>query len=139
MEEREEWFRTTLTSLGDAVIATDRRGFVTFLNPVAEHLIGIDMEQARGKAVQDVFPIFNETTHLPVENPVVKVMELGIVVGLANHTVLQRSDGTLTPIEDSAAPIRDSRGKLVGVVLVFRDARRTIAKLAERFCAKAKS
>ena len=95
---------------------------MTFLNPVAEHLIGMDMEQARGKAIQDVFPIFNETTHQRVENPVIKVMELGRVVGLANHTVLQKSDGTLTPVEDSAAPIRDSSGKLVGVVLVFRDA-----------------
>jgi PAS domain S-box-containing protein len=122
IEEREEWFRTTLTSLGDAVIATDEHGQVTFLNPVAEQLIGIDLAHARGRAIQEVFPIFNESTQKPVENPVKKVMELGRVVGLANHTVLQKSDGTLIPIEDSAAPIRDGHNKLTGVVLVFRDA-----------------
>jgi PAS domain S-box-containing protein len=122
IEEREEWFRTTLTSLGDAVIATDEHGQVTFLNPVAEQLIGIDLAHARGRAIQEVFPIFNESTQKPVENPVKKVIELGRVVGLANHTVLQKSDGTLIPIEDSAAPIRDGHNKLTGVVLVFRDA-----------------
>ena len=120
--EREEWFRSTLTSLGDAVIATDAKGCVTFLNPVAQQLIGIDSRNARGKPIETVFPIFNESTHQRVENPVKKVVEMGIIVGLANHTVLQRSDGTFIPIEDSAAPIRDSYGKLVGVVLVFRDA-----------------
>jgi signal transduction histidine kinase len=72
--------------------------------------------------VEEVFPIFNESTGKPVENPVKKVMELGLIVGLANHTVLERTDGTLTPIEDSAAPIRDSLNRIVGVVLVFRDA-----------------
>jgi PAS domain S-box-containing protein len=122
MEAREEWFRVTLTSLGDAVMATDESGRVTFLNPIAEQLMGVTLESVKGKPIQDVFPIFNESTHLPVENPVKKVMELGRIVGLANHTVLQSSDGTLIPIEDSAAPIRDGHGKLVGVVLVFRDA-----------------
>ena len=120
--EREEWFRVTLTSLGDAVIATDERGHVTFLNPIAEQLTGRPLANSKGKAIQEVFPIFNESTHLPVENPVKKVMELGRVIGLANHTVLQNTDGTMIPIEDSAAPIRDGRDKLIGVVLVFRDA-----------------
>jgi PAS domain S-box-containing protein len=122
LREREEWFRVTLTSLGDAVIATDEQGHVTFLNPVAEELTGWSLAEAEGKAIQAVFPIYNETTHEPVENPVKKVMELGRVVGLANHTVLENRDGTLTPIEDSAAPIRDGQNKLIGVVLVFRDA-----------------
>jgi PAS domain S-box-containing protein len=120
--EQEEWFRSTLTSLGDAVIATDGHGQVTFLNTVAEELIGIKVEQAKGRSIEEVFRIFNESTLLPVENPVKMVMELGRIVGLANHTVLQRSDGAMIPIEDSAAPIRDDREKLVGVVLVFRDA-----------------
>jgi PAS domain S-box-containing protein len=92
------------------------------LNPIAEQLIGTQLVHAKGKPVEAVFPIFNESTHLPVDNPVKKVVELGAVIGLANHTVLQRTDGTFIPIEDSAAPIRDSYGKLVGVVLVFRDA-----------------
>lgn len=122
IEAREEWFRTTLTSLGDAVIATDKGGLVTFLNPIAEELMGIQMSQATGKPIHNVFPIFNESTLEPVENPVKKVMELGRVVGLANHTVLKRSDGVMIPIEDSAAPILDSDENLTGVVLVFRDA-----------------
>jgi PAS domain S-box-containing protein len=120
--EREEWFRSTLTSLGDAVISTDGLGRVTFLNPIAEQLMGIRHLHAVGRPIEDVFPIFNESSHLPVENPVKKVMETGSIIGLANHTVLQRSAGTLIPIEDSAAPIRDRHGNLVGVVLVFRDA-----------------
>jgi len=122
LEEREEWFRSTLTSLGDAVVATDGRGYVTFLNPMAEKLMGRALSVTRGKYIEDVFPIFNETTLKPVDNPVKKVMEHGFIVGLANHTVLQNTDGTYVPIEDSAAPIRDGRGKIVGVVLVFRDA-----------------
>jgi PAS domain S-box-containing protein len=122
LREREEWFRVTLTSIGDAVIATDEKGRVTFLNPIAEELLGRSLSQAQGRPVEEIFPIFNESTGKPVENPVKKVMELGIVVGLANHTVLERSDGAMTPIEDSAAPIRDRSGRIVGVVLVFRDA-----------------
>jgi PAS domain S-box-containing protein len=122
LEEREEWFRSTLTSLGDAVIATDRVGLVTFLNPIAERLIGISSEKAKGWSIEAVFPIFNESTHEPVENPVKRVVESGRIVGLANHTVLRDIDGNMVPIEDSAAPIRDAKGRLVGVVLVFRDA-----------------
>ena len=118
---REEWFRVTLTSIGDAVIVTDKQGAITFLNPVAETLTGVDLARAKGKNVLEVFPIINEDTRQPVENPVKKVLELGRVVGLANHTALLRKDGTQTPIEDSAAPIRDAKGELLGVVLVFRD------------------
>jgi PAS domain S-box-containing protein len=122
LEEREEWFRSTLTGLGDAVIATDARGNVTFLNSMAEKLMGTTLSVARGKYIENVFPIFNETTLKPVDNPVKKVMEHGLVIGLANHTVLLNTDGTYVPIEDSAAPIRDGRGRIVGVVMVFRDA-----------------
>ena len=122
LEDREDWFRMTLTSLGDAVIATDQNGKVTFLNPVAERLIGTTNSQAYGQAIATVFPIFNEATHKQVENPVVKVIAEGRIVGLANHTVLRDRDGNMIPIEDSAAPLRDADGKLVGVVLVFRDA-----------------
>jgi PAS domain S-box-containing protein len=122
LEEREEWFRSTLTGLGDAVIATDGSGHVTFLNSMAEKLMGTTLSLVRGKYIENVFPIFNETTLKPVDNPVKKVMENGLVIGLANHTVLKNTDGTYIPIEDSAAPIRDGGGKIVGVVMVFRDA-----------------
>ncbi len=118
---REEWFRVTLTSLGDGVIATDQNGNVTFLNPIAEDLTGITTASAAGRNILEIFPIFNETTMAPVDNPVAKVIEHDRPMGLANHTVLRKPDGTLTPIDDSAAPIRDDQGKLIGVVLVFRD------------------
>jgi PAS domain S-box-containing protein len=121
MRAREEWFRVTLTSIGDAVIATDAQGIVTFLNPVAEALTGFGLAEAKGIDVQKVFPIMNEVSGEKAENPVEKVLKLGIVVGLANHTVLQHRDGHLVPIEDSAAPIRDDNKQTIGVVLVFRD------------------
>jgi PAS domain S-box-containing protein len=122
--QREEWFRVTLTSLGDAVIATDQRGCVSYLNPLAEKLIGMTLDQALDRAIEEVFPIFNEDTGVAAENPVAKVMEFGAIVGLANHTVLRHPSGAMIPIEDSAAPIRDSKDRLIGVVLVFRDATR---------------
>jgi PAS domain S-box-containing protein len=122
LRAREEWFRVTLTSVGEAVIATDAEGKVTFLNPLAERLTGSKLAEVHGKAIEEAFPIFNEYTHQPVENPVKKVIEVGKVIGLANHTVLRSRDGSLTPIEDSAAPIWDDSDKLIGVVLVFRDA-----------------
>jgi PAS domain S-box-containing protein len=121
MRAREEWFRVTLTSIGDGVIATDQNGNVTFLNPIAEELTGITTASASGRNILEIFPIFNETTMAPVDNPVAKVIEHDRPMGLANHTVLRKPDGTLTPIDDSAAPIRDDNGKLIGVVLVFRD------------------
>jgi PAS domain S-box-containing protein len=121
MRAREEWFRITLTSIGDGVIATDQHGNVTFLNPIAEELTGVTTASAAGRNILEIFPIFNETTMAPVDNPVAKVIALGRAMGLANHTVLRKPDGALTPIDDSAAPIRDDNGKLIGVVLVFRD------------------
>jgi len=121
MRAREEWFRVTLTSIGDAVIATDQNGNVTFLNPIAEGLTGFSTAAATGRNILDIFPIFNESTMAPVDNPVARVIAEGRATGLANHTVLRRVDGILTPIDDSAAPIRDDSGNLIGVVLVFRD------------------
>jgi PAS domain S-box-containing protein len=124
LRESEKWFRVTLSSIGDGVIATDDQGRVSFLNPIAERLTGTSLEEARGKKIGEVFPIFSEATNNPVENPVDKVLALGSVVGLANHTVLRHRDGHLLPIEDSAAPITDDSGKLIGVVLIFHDASR---------------
>jgi len=121
MREREEWFRVTLGSIGDAVIATDEQGNVIFINPVAEGLTGVKMSEGQGQPIRKVFSIFNEQTRKAVENPVAKVLELGRVMGLANHTILQHVDGHMIPIEDSAAPIYDDQRKLRGVVMVFRD------------------
>jgi PAS domain S-box-containing protein len=121
LAQQREWFRVTLSSIGDAVIATDTRGRVTFLNDVAESLTGWPSAEAAGRPMEEVFHIVNEQTRRPVENPAEKVLREGHVVGLANHTVLIARDGTERPIDDSAAPIRDARGELCGVVLVFRD------------------
>jgi PAS domain S-box-containing protein len=118
---REQWLNTTIRSIGDAVIACDTNGKVSFMNLVAQQITGWSEEQAKGKTLHQVFPIFNEETRAPVENPVDKVRRLGTVVGLANHTFLVARDGTEVCIDDSGAPIRDSSGKMIGVVLVFRD------------------
>ncbi|MBP7495473.1 MAG: PAS domain S-box protein, partial [Spirochaetales bacterium] len=114
-------YRITLESIGDAVITTDTECKVEFLNPVAEQLTGWPQEQARGKPLTTVFRIVNEETRRPVENPVSRVLQEGIVVGLANHTVLISRDGREYPIADSGAPIKAPNGKTEGVVLVFRD------------------
>jgi PAS domain S-box-containing protein len=117
--ERER-FRTTLTSIGDAVMVTDAQGRVTLLNPAAQALTRWDAD-AIGRPIDEVFRIVDEATRNTVENPVTKVLREGAIVGLANHTVLIGRDGTDVPIDDSGAPIRDGRGRVAGVVLVFRD------------------
>jgi PAS domain S-box-containing protein len=122
IREREQWFRVTLGSIGDAVLATDAEGKVTYANEIAESLTGFRSHELAGKPVLEAFPIFNELTREPTENPVDKVFKLGRIVGLANHTVLRHRDGRLIPIEDSAAPIRNDNHEIIGVVLVFRDA-----------------
>jgi PAS domain S-box-containing protein len=135
IREREEWFRVTLGSIGDAVIATDKNGVVGYMNQIAEDLTGIKLAEAKGQPIQQIFPIFNEHTRARVDNPVAKVLESGRIMGLANHTVLQRRDGELIPIEDSAAPIYDDQNKLRGVVMVFRDV--TLEKQSQSVMRKA--
>ena len=112
---------TTFGSIGDAVITTDAKGNITFLNPVAQALTGWNQDDAMGKSLALVFHIVNEHTRAVVENPVMKVLKNGQIVGLANHTVLMAKDGREIPIDDSGAPIRDGSGQMLGVVLVFRD------------------
>jgi PAS domain S-box-containing protein len=118
---REDQMSTTLLSIGDAVIVTDMQGRVTLMNPVAQALTGWTLEDARGKKLEEVFHIINEQTRLAAENPVARVLREGVVVGLANHTILLAKDGREIPIDDSGAPIKDSEGNSTGVVLVFRD------------------
>jgi PAS domain S-box-containing protein len=121
LREQREWFEVTLTSIGDAVLTTDTEGMVTFLNPVASALTGWKVEEAAGRPVQSIFRIINEKTRAPAENIIEKVIREGNVVALANHTSLVARDGREIPIEDSAAPIKDSEGKVSGVVVVFHD------------------
>jgi PAS domain S-box-containing protein len=118
-----DWFQTTLASIGDAVIATDADARITFLNEVAESLTGWAQQEAVGKPLDQVFLISNETTGATVDSPVAKALREGRIVGLANHTKLTAKSGSETPIDDSAAPIRDGDGNITGVVLVFRDIR----------------
>jgi PAS domain S-box-containing protein len=113
--------RVTLRSIGDAVITTDVVGFITSMNAVAEAMTGWTQTEALGRPLDTVFRIVNEESRLPVDNPATKALREGVVVGLANHTVLIRKDGTDCPIDDSAAPIRDETGTVSGCVLILRD------------------
>jgi PAS domain S-box-containing protein len=137
VEASQQWLMAVLTSIGDAVIATDAQGRASFLNPVAQALTGWGSEEAVGKSLTEIFRIVSEDTHEPVEDPVTRVLREKTVVGLANHTVLIARDGTERPIEDSGAPIqgkdKEKKGTTLGVVLVFRDVtqrRQTDAVLA---------
>jgi PAS domain S-box-containing protein len=121
LEQQREQLRVALTSIGDAVIATDINGHVNFINPTAEALTGWSLAEAANKPLDDVFKIINEATREPVESPVAKVLREGTVIGLANHTMLVARDGREIPIADSGAPIRTPQGRVTGVILVFRD------------------
>src|SRR5690242_9185002 len=121
LAKSEKWFSTTLASVGDAVIATDMNGTVSFMNSVAQSLTGWTQAEAVGKSMDLVFDIVNKETRRPVENPVKKVFREGKVVGLADHTLLISKSGKEFDIEDSAAPILTPAGDNIGVVLVFRD------------------
>ena len=121
LREQRELLRVTLTSIGDAVIATDAQGLITFMNPVAETLTGWPLSLATGRPLAEVFHIVNEYSRETVDDPVSKVLKTGLIVGLANHTILLQKDGGEVPIDDSGAPILDKHGNILGVVLVFRD------------------
>src|ERR1700741_3593319 len=128
--QRRELFRVTLRSIGDAVITTDTHGAITDLNEVAESLTGWSHNDAIGQSLDRVFNVVNEITRQPVESPAIRALREGIVVGLANHTLLIRKDGQECPIDDSAAPIRNEFGYVSGCVLIFRDV--TAQRLNER-------
>ncbi|RFU46625.1 PAS domain S-box protein [Paraburkholderia sp. DHOC27] len=121
LRESEQRYAVTLSSIGDAVIATDRESRINFINPVAEVLTGWPRGEALGRPLVDVFRVINETTRAPAEDPVAAVLAAGCIVGLANHTVLLARDGREIAIDDSGSPIIDDRGEIRGVVLVFRD------------------
>jgi PAS domain S-box-containing protein len=122
LAERKKWFATTLSSIGDAVIAaTDEDGLITFMNPVAEGLTGWELEDALNKEMTEVFKIVELDTRKPVELPIARAIREGATICLANEALLIAKDGTELPIHCSAAPIRDDKGSNLGVILIFRD------------------
>ncbi len=121
LKEREQLYRTTLYSIGDAVITSDFSGRIVSMNPIAEQLTGWSESEAKQRPVPEIFRIINEKTRETADNPVEKVLKEGKIVGLANHTVLISRNGCEYPIADSGAPIKNDDGVITGVVLVFRD------------------
>lgn len=130
LKEKEQWLQTTLDSIGDGVIATDMKGLVTFMNPVAERLTGWSKQDSVGQPVEKIFTIIDEHSRKAAENPVHKVLKTGAIEGLANHTLLITKDGEELPIKDSGAPIVLEGEQRLGVVLVFQD--NSAARIAEQ-------
>lgn len=121
VKESERWLYTSLRSIGDAVIATDNHGRVTFMNPIAEKLTGWKLAEAIQQELATVFVIINKDSRKPVPNPVKNVLETGRIMGLSNHSILIAKGGAEVPIDDSAAPIQDEKGNILGAILVFRN------------------
>ncbi len=121
LQQEKELAQVTLQSIGDAVITTDAVGNIVNVNPMAEQLTGWKFNQVKGQPLSKILSIINEYTRKPVPNPVENVLRENKVFGLANHTILIARDGTEYMIEDSAAPIRDFKGQMMGAVIVFRD------------------
>lgn len=135
--EKQEWLRVTLASIGDAVIATDMEGRVTFLNTVAEDLTGWTQGRATGQPLQTVLRVIDEATRQPAGSPVAAARQEGQRVGMPGRPLLLAADGTEKPIDGSAAPIRNSTGDMIGAVMVFRSAtahRRAEQRRNTRLC-----
>lgn len=122
--EQGEQHRVTLTSIGDAVISVDLQEKVQFMNRIAQSLTGWSLEEARGQRLEEVFRIIGELTRKPLDSPVSRALSSGTAVDLENHALLLRKDGTDCPIDDSASPIRNASGSVIGAVLIFRDVSR---------------
>lgn len=121
LQQEKELAQVTLQSIGDAVITTDVVGKIVNLNPMAEQLTGWKINEVQGNFLSDIFNIINEYTREPVTNPVEQVLRENKVFGLANHTILIARNGTEYAIEDSAAPIHNLQGQIIGAVIVFRN------------------
>lgn len=122
--EEKERAQVTLQSIGDAVVTTDAEGRVDYINPVAQDLTGLEIRNARGRPIAEIMTIVNEHTRASVENPVLRCLREGRVIALAENSVLVNHHGTEIPIQDSAAPIRDRIGNIIGAVMVFHDVSR---------------
>jgi PAS domain S-box-containing protein len=137
LQKQSEWWKVTLSSIGDAVITTDTQGWVNSLNPVAQNLTGWSQDEAQGQPLDQIFRIVNEPTRQPIENPALQALREDRIVELANHTLLIARDGPERVIDDSAAPIKDEQGNVLGVVLIFRDVteRRNAEQLRQHLAA----
>jgi diguanylate cyclase (GGDEF)-like protein/PAS domain S-box-containing protein len=122
--EEKERAQVTLQSIGDGVVTTDAEGRVDYINPVAQDLTGLEIRHARGRPIAEIMTIVNEHTRATIENPVLRCLREGRVIALAENSVLLNSQGTEIPIQDSAAPIRDRIGNVIGAVMVFHDVSR---------------
>jgi diguanylate cyclase (GGDEF)-like protein/PAS domain S-box-containing protein len=119
--EEKERAQVTLQSIGDGVVTTDAEGCVDYINPVAQELAGLEIRNARGKPIDKIMTIINEHTRASVENPVLRCLREGRVIALAENSVLINQQGIEIAIQDSAAPIRDRIGNIIGAVMVFHD------------------
>ena len=124
LKDREQRLKITLNSIGDGVIATDKFGCITRMNPTSEKMTGWKLKDAKGKLINDIFPIVDEASHQAIKNPIEKVLETGKTVYLSNHTTLISKDGSEYQIEDSAAPIYDDNNNIHGMILIFSDVTR---------------
>lgn len=132
LKESEKWLSTTLESIGDAVIATDKNGKLKFLNPVASKITGWDHDTAIGQPLSEIFKIVYEESGITVDDPVAKVVENDAIIDLPPQVLLVNKDGEKIPIDDSSAPIKDENGGIIGVALVFRDVTQRRREVKER-------
>jgi PAS domain S-box-containing protein len=121
LKENEKWLSTTLESIGDAVITTDKDGFITFMNPIAQRLTAWKQEEALGNPLENVFKTINEETGDSIEIPVNEVLQKGSISYMKDHTILITKNGTRIPIDDTTAPIKDDKNNTNGIVLIFQD------------------
>ncbi|WP_455392106.1 response regulator, partial [[Eubacterium] cellulosolvens] len=139
LKENEKWLATTLNSLGEAVIATDQKGNITFMNPEAEWLIGRQYHTSLNKSLNDLIKIINEDTGRTLGDPVAKVIKARGITKLAKNTILKAYDGAEIPVQESGAPIINDKGEVIGVVFVFqnilarREAEQALLESEERY------
>ncbi|GAP93655.1 hybrid sensor histidine kinase/response regulator [Leptolyngbya sp. NIES-2104] len=121
LKDTQQWYATTLVSIGDATIATDVDGFITFMNPAAEFFTGWTQEEALGEFAGRVLDLIDEETRAAIDNPILAALCQGDTITLPDRAVLRSRDGTERPVGDSASPIRNRDGEIIGGVMVFQD------------------
>ncbi len=121
LKENEKWLSTTLESIGDAVITTDKNGYITFMNPIAQKITEWKQDEALGKPLENIFKTVNEETNEPIESPVTEVLQKGSITGMKDHAILITKNGTQVPINDTSSPIKDDKNNINGIVLIFQN------------------